>query len=148
MNTFPRELVRSACYRSKMVRPVRWLAVSLLCLLATQTARASEHAHITPEQAYQLALEARTERDYPAMLSFLRRAADADDLAAQELLGSVLLAGPALYGPAIRADHCEAAYWIRRATAGGSHVALHQRIVLNGLRDFPQGRDSCADKAG
>lgn len=148
MSTFLRELISSARYRSEIVRPMRWLAVSLLCLHAAQSARASEHAHITPGQAYQLALEARTERDYSAMLSFLRQAADADDLAAQELLGSVLLIGPALYGTAMQADPCEAAYWIRRATAGGSHVAIHQGIVLNGLRDLPKGPDSCADKAG
>lgn len=109
MNTFLRELVRSACYRSEMVRPARWLAVSLLCLLAAQTTRAAEHAHISPEQAYQLALEARTERDYPAMLSFLRRAAAADNLAAGSLPARPL-SPYRLLGQKIRS--CARSIWI------------------------------------
>lgn len=124
---------------------LRWLAPLAFCLVAPG-AYATQTPHVTPEQSYQLALEARTARDYPAMLSLLRQAAAADDLAAQELLGSVLLTGPALYGNAVAADPCEAAYWIARATALGSDVATHQRVILNGLRDLPKGRDSCNAK--
>lgn len=132
----------------RVVRALPWLAASLFYLFAAQGVQASEQAYITPQQTYQLALEARTMRDYSAMLGFLRQAAEAGNLSAQELLASVLLAGPALYGTAIQADPCEAAHWIEQATVGGSNVAKHQRIVLNNFRDLPQGRDSCVAKAG
>jgi hypothetical protein len=46
--------------------------------------RASKLAPATPEQGYQLALEARPVRDYRAMLSLLRQAGEAGDLGAQE----------------------------------------------------------------
>lgn len=126
----------------RLAGALRWLA-PLALGLAVQGAQAAQDAHVTPAQAYQLALEARTARDYPAMLSLLRQAAKADDLAAQELLGSLLLTGPALYGNAVAADPCEAAHWVQRAMASGSDVATHQRTLLNGLRDLPKGRDSC-----
>lgn len=86
----------------------------------------------TPEQVYQMALEARTERDYPAMLALLREAGNAGDLRAQELLASTLLAGPALHGGAVAGDACEAAMWARRAAEQGSAVARHQLMMLNG----------------
>ncbi|MGE0800938.1 MAG: sel1 repeat family protein [Lautropia sp.] len=137
---------KTACRtRSRLIHgSARWLAALLLCLQAVVSARAGGPIAVTPEQTYQLALEARTERDYPAMLSLLRQAARADDLPALELLGSVLLTGSALYGDAVRADPCEAAYWIRRALLQGSFVARHQSIVLNALRDLPEERRDCS----
>lgn len=125
------------------IRLMRWLAVSVLSLQAVLPVNAAEQTSVTPGQAYQLALEARTLQDYPAMLSLLRMAGEAGNLRAQEMLGSVLLAGSTLYGDAIRADPCEAARWIWRAALQGSAVAKHQRIVLNGMRDLPAGRQSC-----
>ena len=122
---------------------MRWMAVSILILHVAPSAQAAQPGAATPEQAYQLALEARTLGDYPAMLSLLRQAGEGGSLAAQEMLGSVLLAGSTLYGEAVGANPCEAARWIRRAALQGSSVARHQRIVLNGLRDLPQERKSC-----
>ncbi|MCD0504362.1 sel1 repeat family protein [Bordetella petrii] len=122
--------------------PLR-LAAALACLPAIAAAQPASPVPVTPGQAYQLALEARTTRDYPAMLSLLRQAGQAGDMAAQEMLGSVLLAGPALHGGAISADPCEAAQWVDRALAQGSAMARHQREVLNGLRDLPRGRENC-----
>ncbi|GAB1576468.1 sel1 repeat family protein [Bordetella petrii] len=121
-----------------------WLAACVLCLAVALSSQAAKAPDVTPEQAYQLALEARTARDYAAMLAFLRQAGEAGELAAQEMLGSVLLAGPALYGDAVPADPCEAALWVRRAAAQGSAVGRHQRDILNGMRDLPGGRAACA----
>ncbi len=95
-------------------------------------------------QIYQMALEARTERNYPAMLTLLREAGEAGDLPAQEMLVGVLLSGPSLYGNSIAANPCEADHWARRAADQGSEVGRHQRALLNGLRELPQGRSSCA----
>lgn len=141
---------RRHCRRTggALARLLRYWWLPILCVPAAQGAAASERDGISAEQVYQLALEARSVRDYDAMLALLRQAAQADELAAQELLASVLLAGPALYGNALQADACEAAYWIGRASAAGSQVALHQARLLNGLRDGPEGRYRCAQKAG
>jgi TPR repeat protein len=121
-----------------------WPAAAVLCLCAWLPASAAEPGAVMPEQAYQLALEARTARDYSAMLAWLRQAGEADHLRAQELLASLLLSGGALYGGAVRADACEAERWVLRASAQGSTVARHQRVVLNGLRDLAGGRQGCA----
>ena len=122
----------------------RGLAACVVCMPTALPSRAADAPDPTPEQTYQLALEARTARDYAAMLAFLRQAGEAGELAAQEMLGSVLLAGPALYGDAVPADPCEAALWVRRAAAQGSAVGRHQRDILNGMRDLPGGRAACA----
>ncbi|QIL82787.1 sel1 repeat family protein [Diaphorobacter sp. HDW4A] len=99
---------------------------------------ASSPTH-SPEQVYQMALEARTERDYPAMLRLLREAGDAGEVRAQELLASVLLVGPGLYGNAVTTDPCEASRWAHRAAMQGSEVGKHQRVLLNGMRDVTGG---------
>lgn len=122
---------------------MQWCLVASLGLYAAMHAQAAGHTPVTPEQAYQLALEARTVGDYPAMLILLRQAGYAGDLPAQEMLASVLLAGPVLYGDSISSDLCEAIHWSRRATEQGSAVAKHQDMILNGLRDLPQQRDIC-----
>ena len=93
-----------------------------------------DQAQHSPEQVYQMALEARTERDYPAMLQWLREAGHAGDMRAQELLASVLIGGPSLYGQSIAADPCEASQWAQRSAAQGSEVGKHQRTLLNGFR--------------
>ncbi len=126
-----------------------WAAAALVLAFvpaAAPPAHAASPGEITPEQAYQLAREARTERDYPRMLALLRLAGEAGDLRAQELLAGVLLAGQALYGPAIAADPCEADRWARRAGDQGSQVARHYQELFNGLREMPGGRAGCAPR--
>lgn len=91
-------------------------------------------AATTPEQQYQLALEAQSARDYPQMLGLLRRSAHAGHVEAQEMLALALLVGPAVYGAAVPADRCEALHWVRRAFAQGSLVAWQQLVFLNRVR--------------
>ena len=121
-------------------------ALALILALACLQSRAAMPDYITPEQAYQLAREARTERNYPAMLEMLRLAAEGGDLRAQEMLSSVLLAGPSLYGDAIQANPCEADLWARRAATQHSEVARHHKALLNGMREVRGGRAGCADR--
>lgn len=122
----------------------------MACMLIAVTATAGQapaattgETIATPEQIYQLALEARTERNYAAMLDYLRRSAGAGDRAAREMLASVLLMGPALYGKAVSTDYCEAAYWMRLSATQGSAVGRHQLLLLNTMRDLPGGRRTC-----
>lgn len=119
-----------------------WPIMAIAITLQASAAPAGE-AIATPGQLYQLALEARTERNYSAMLEYLRRSAGAGDRSARELLASVLLMGPALYGKSVRADYCEAEYWMRLSATQGSAVSRHQLLLLNNMRDLPGGRKAC-----
>ena len=122
------------------------MALTLTLALTGLQSRAAMPDYVTPEQTYQLAREARTERNYPAMLEMLRLAAEGGDLRAQEMLSSVLLAGPSLYGDAIQANPCEADLWARRAATQHSEVARHHKALLNGMREVRGGRAGCADR--
>jgi TPR repeat protein len=116
-----------------------------LCLAAALSAAQPPDAGVVlhAEQRFQLALEAQAARDYRAMLEQLRQAAAEDHAEAQEMLGMVLLAGPTLYGAAIRADRCEARQWLLRAAAQGRETARVQLAFLNRLRQSPAGRNAC-----
>jgi hypothetical protein len=63
---------------------------------------------LTAEQNFQVAMEAQTGRNYPAMLKHLRSSAEAGNLDAQEMLGLVLIVGPNLYGNSVKVNRCEA----------------------------------------
>ena len=116
-----------------------------LCLAAALAAAEPPDAGVVlhAEQRFQLALEAQAARDYRSMLEQLRQAAAEDHAEAQEMLGMVLLAGPTLYGAAIRADRCEARQWMLRAASQGSETARVQLAFLNRLRQSPAGRNAC-----
>lgn len=125
---------------------LRWriLLSGTLCLVAAlAAARPPDGVALQAEQRYQMALEAQAGRDYGEMLELLRQAADEGHAEAQEMLGMVLLAGPTLYGGAVRADRCEAGQWMRRAAAQGSETAKVQLAFLNRLRNSPDGRNLC-----
>lgn len=98
---------------------------------------------ISADQHFQLALESQAERDYRTMLAQLRTAARLGHVEAQETLGSVLLAGPAVYGKAIRADRCEALRWFLAAARSGSDLGRAQVDFLNRARNAPRGRPAC-----
>lgn len=116
-----------------------------LCLAAALSAAQPPDAGVVlhAEQRFQLALEAQAARDYRSMLEQLRQAAAEDNAEAQEMLGMVLLAGPTLYGSAIKADRCEARQWMLRAASQGSDTARVQLAFLNRLRQSPAGRNAC-----
>ena len=75
--------------------------------------------------------------------TFWGAAAGAGDVASQELLATLLVAGPALHGGAVPADLCEAAHWARRALAQGSWLAPHQLFVLSGARQAQPAAARC-----
>lgn len=135
-------------------RPLPWgLALTMVMFTASaqpipKQLETEKHALAMafPDQIYQLALEARTERDYPKMLALLRVAATRGDRDAQELLGGILLAGSTVYGPKVKTNFCEAAYWIAKARERGSIAADNQMLVLNNMLSVPGGRNSCDGK--
>ena len=126
---------------------LRWriFLAGALCLVAALSAARPPGTDVVlhADQRFQLALEAQAARDYPTMLQELRQAALEDNAEAQEMLGMVLLAGPALYGAAIKADRCEARRWMLRAASQGSDTARVQLTFLNRLRQSPAGRNVC-----
>lgn len=109
----------------------RWPGLALLLLALHSSGEAIAQpglgGYTTPAQKYALALEAQTEGDVPAMLAWLRAAARDGHAPAQRLLGMALIGGPALYGPAMPTDLCEARQWLLRAArqdgAGPGDVA-------------------------
>src|SRR5256885_3240429 len=74
------------------------------------------------------------------MLALLRQAAGEGEPQAQETLAWILLAGPTLYGTAVKADRCEAVHWLRQAVAKGNQTAKSQLDFLNRLRNAPSGK--------
>lgn len=139
------------CGGKTVIRPNKIGAClsALLLSLGAMAAHASSSAPArvvdsTPEQSFQMALEAQTARDYRTMLTLLRHAAEASNMEAQEMLGMALLAGPTLYGSAVKPDRCEAGKWMRRAAAQGSEIGRHQLTFLNRLRQAPSGQDVCS----
>ncbi len=131
--------------RPRIPRPLIVLLLLGACTGAQAAGLPTLPAYVTPGQKYQMALEARTVRAYPEMFRLLRQAAEAGDVESQELLGSLLLAGPALLGPKVKADPCEAGKWINRAWDQGSIVAGHQKVVLNGMMGVPGRWASCRE---
>lgn len=103
---------------------VAWPAALLIALALHSSGRAEANnglsAYATPVQKYALALEAQTQGDYPAMLTWLRAAAREGHAPAQRMLGIALLGGPALYGAGQPADLCEGRLWLLRAASQGS----------------------------
>lgn len=132
---------------SELTQVIRWRVAlaGALCLAAALSVAgpADRPVLLHAEQRFQLALEAQAARDYRAMLEQLRLSADEGHAEAQEMLGMVLLAGPTLYGPAVKANRCEARQWMLRAASQGSDTAKVQLTFLNRLRQSPAGLDAC-----
>lgn len=109
-----------------------WVAATVALALTSIPAVAGEAAvPLTPEQRFALALEAQTEKDYRAMLRWLRTSAEAGFRPAQEMLGMALLGGPALFGNAVQRQPCEALGWFIRAADQGSEIGRAHRNLLN-----------------
>ena len=131
-------------------RPPLSALLLALAAMATQAAFAAPAREVesTPEQKFQMALEAQTARDYRTMMTLLRQAAEAGELEAQEMLGMALLTGSTLYGSAVKPDRCEARNWMLRAAAQGSEIGKYQLAFLNRLRQAPAGKDVCQQQGG
>lgn len=110
-----------------------WAAAMIALALGGLPGHAAEETEVppTPDQAYALALEAQTDKDYAGMLQWLRTSAAAGFVPAQELLGIALLGGPALFGNAVRREPCEAHAWFVRAADEGSEIGRMHRDLMN-----------------
>lgn len=119
----------------------RRLPAALAVVLALGTASAADArealATATPEQRYQLGLEAQTAGEYEQMLAEWRAAAAAGVVEAQEMLAMALLVGPTLYGEAVARELCESLRWMRAAAATGSRVGTWQLLFVSRLRQAP-----------
>jgi TPR repeat protein len=102
--------------------------------LTADVHQAQTEVHPDAEMEFALALEAQSAREYDVMLSHLRRAAEANHMPAQELLGIALLGGETLYGPAVPREYCEAVKWFRRAHLNGSEVGTVYNTLLLTIR--------------
>lgn len=112
--------------------PLTLLTAMALHSSGRAEAPAGLSAYATPAQKYALALEAQTQGDYPAMLTWLRAAARDGHAPAQRMLGIALLGGPALYGGAQPTDLCEGRQWLLRAARQGQDNADDVAYALFG----------------
>jgi len=112
----------------------RPLVLLLFAALAAGAATVPSGPGLTTEQLYELALEAQSHREYGRMLEHLNEAAQRGHVGSQELLGVVLLQGPALFGPQVARDPCAARQWLMRAAEQGSEVGRLHRNLLNRQR--------------
>ena len=78
------------------------------------------------------AMEAYERSHYAESVRLLRPAAEGGDLRAQEMLGFMHLYGPALYGAEVPRDPEQARYWLERAAAAGSTVAMRGLTWIKG----------------
>jgi hypothetical protein len=110
-----------------------WVAATMAIALTSVRTGAGGPAAVplTPEQRFALALEAQTEKDYGAMLRWLRASAESGFRPAQEMLGMALLGGPALFGNSVQRQPCEALDWFIRAADQGSEIGRAHRNLLN-----------------
>ena len=106
----------------------------LATLIGCASAAAAAASEPSSDQAFELALEAQSHRDYAQMLHWLRSAARREHRAAQEMLGVVLLQGSSLFGPQVARDACAAREWLARAAEQGSEIGRMHRNLLNRQR--------------
>src|SRR5262249_44719888 len=115
----PRPRLQEGAMRTRSFGAAAVLAASVLAVSAAGSGAARTRAAPlpwpSPEQSFQMALEAQSAGDFQEMLALLRKAASQGHVEAQELLGLALLVGPTLYGSGVKADRCEAGLWLRKA---------------------------------
>ena len=112
----------------------RPLLLLLFAALAAGAATIPAGTGLTNEQVFELALEAQSHREYGPMLDHLNEAARRGHVGAQELLGVVLLQGPALFGPEVARDACTPREWLARAAPQGDEVCRLHLDLLNRQR--------------
>lgn len=120
------------------------LCFGLASLTAHLLAEASPSTAVsTADQNFHMAIEAQSEKNYAEMVRLLRKSAETGHMEAQEMLGTVLLVGPTLYGSAVKMDRCEASEWMRLAALQGSEIGKYHLTFLNRLKHAPSGKDVC-----
>ena len=123
-------LARLRAWAAYLMARVALLAV-LLALSNAAHAQTVTPVPGTADMHFAMALEAQTLGDVASMTASLRAAAQDKHLRAQELLGAVLLHGPAWFGSHAPHDPCEARRWFDQAAQQGSAVGRMYRSLLN-----------------
>lgn len=108
------------------------LAVSLCIYASLISVRAhADDTYVAPiEEAWETAQAQYAQGRYGDAFGNFFWAAIRDHAQAQEIVGMMYLLGPAVYGPAIRADRAEAAFWLGEAARHGRDVGRHMHCVL------------------
>ena len=107
------------------------LAATALGALMVGTPAYADDTYVAPvEEAWVLAQEQYGQGRYGDAFGNFYWAAIRDHAQAQEIVGMMYLLGPAVYGPAIRADRAQAAFWLGEAGERGRDVGRHMHCVL------------------
>lgn len=106
------------------------VASALGALMIALPAHADD-THVAPvEEAWAVAQEQYSQGRYGDAFGNFYWAAIRNHAQAQEIVGMMYLLGPAVYGPAIRADRAEAAFWLGEAGKRGRDVGRHMHCAM------------------
>lgn len=104
---------------------------AMLCALAIAAPVRADDTYVAPvEEAWELAQAQYAQGRYAEAFGNFYWAAIRDHAQAQEIVGMTYLLGPRVYGPAIRADRAEAAFWLGEAGKRGREVGRHVQCAL------------------
>lgn len=97
--------------------------ILLACLASAMLATVGGSAQAAGESDLAQAHEAVENYRYGVALNHFRDAAAKGNLRAQRIVGQMLMAGEALYGPEVRRDRAEGERWLALAAANGCEIS-------------------------
>jgi TPR repeat protein len=109
----------------------RHFAAVLLFVFAAVAPTRADDTYIAPvEDAVTLAQRQYAEGRFGEAFGNFYWAAIRDHAQAQEIVGIMYLLGPAVFGPAVRADRDESRFWLSEAAKRGRDVARNSRCAV------------------
>jgi TPR repeat protein len=126
----------------KIMKKVLHATLVSFCVSVTP-AHADDTRIASVDEAWQVAQSQYADGRFADAFGNFYWAAIRDHAQAQEIVGMMLLLGPASYGPDVRRDPREAEFWLAEAGSRGREVARH--VLCMGRRDAP--RDAVASVA-
>ncbi len=129
------------------------LSLFACLLLEAPTARADDTYVAPVHEAWREALVQYSEGRHAEAFANFFWAAIRDHAQAQEIVGMMYLLGPEFYGPGVRRDPQEAAFWLSEAGGRGRETARYMRCLMDpaGAREGSLRRVvrfACADTGG
>lgn len=105
-------------------------AILLAAFIATAPARADDTFVATVEDAWEAAVTQYSQGRHAEAFANFFWAAIRDHAQAQEIVGMMYLLGPETYGPGVRRDVQEAAFWLAQAASRGREPARYVHCLM------------------
>ena len=110
----------------------------LVCLLLSAPLARADDTYVAPvQEAWREALVQYSDGRHAEAFGNFFWAAIRDHAQAQEIVGMMYLLGPEVYGPGVRRDAREAAFWLSEAGGRGRETARYVRCLMDlaGVRE-------------